>query len=268
MWRTRLSDVPPLPAGCPWSDWARPNVKWCEENLCAWITTPANTWSNMLYIIFAVQMWREAGAEKPTLRLFAPASALVGFTSALYHASYTWLFQIFDFVGMFFFCWVTVTLNARRMNLIGAGSVYSTYFAGVLACTLCFFVLPFLGLPVQLLVLVLVLTTLAQEVLLHRGLYKDHPHLRPDMRDFTRSILLLVAAFGCSLLDLFRVWCSPQNHVINGHSLWHILTAVVLYLLFRFHSQFGYDGDGGDDGSDMTRNRQSRHLLPLRAVAV
>ena len=264
----RLSAVPPLPGGCPWSDWARPNVKWCEDNLCAWVTAPANTWSNLPYIIFAVQMWREAGPSRPTLRLFAPASALVGLTSGLYHASYTWVFQIFDFVGMFFFCCVTIALNARRMNVIGAGSVYSSYFAGVAACTLCFFLVPLLGLPVQLLVLFLVLTTLAQEMVLHHSLYRKHSHLRPNMRHFAAGILLLVVAFGCSLSDLLRVWCSPQNHVMNGHSLWHILTAVVLYLLFRFHSQFAYDGGGGDGGSGAEGRQRGGGLLPLRAVAV
>ena len=258
----RLSPVPALPAGCPWSNWARPNVKWCEDNLCAWVTTPANTWSNLLYIVFAVQMWREAGAARPTLRLFAPASALVGLTSGLYHASYTWFFQIFDFVGMFCFCGVTITLNARRMNVIGAGSVYWAYFSGISVCTLCFFMLPVVGFPVQLIVLVLILTTLAQEAVLHRGLYQKHPELRPNMRHFASGILLLVVAFGCSLSDLMRVWCFPKNHVMNGHALWHILTAVVLYMLFQFHSQFSYDS------APAQKRNKMFSPLPLRAVAV
>ena len=256
----RLSTVPALPDGCPWSNWARPNLKWCEDNLCAWVTTPANTWSNLLYIVFAVLMWREAGAERPTLRLFAPASALVGLTSGLYHASYTWFFQIFDFVGMFCFCWVTIALNARRMNVIGASSVYWAYFSGVSVCTICFFVLPKMGLPVQSIVLALILTTLMQEAALHHRLYSKHPELRPKMKDFVCGILLLIVAFGCSLSDLMRVWCSPHNHMINGHALWHILTAVVLYMLFRFHSQFAYDG--------AARGKTDGKFLPLRAEVV
>lgn len=39
-------DIPPLPDGCPWSGWTLPNLKWCEDNVCAWVTAPANTWSN------------------------------------------------------------------------------------------------------------------------------------------------------------------------------------------------------------------------------
>ena len=122
-----------------------------------------------------------------------------------------------------------------------------------------FFLLPLIGVPPQALILGLVLTTLAQEAVLHRGLYRKHPQLRPDMRHFASGICLLVVAFGCSLSDLLRVWCNPKNHVMNGHSLWHILTAIVLYLLFRFHSQFAYEGVG-------VGGRESL-LLPLRAVA-
>lgn len=236
-----LTSIPPLPEGCPWSNWARPNVKWCEANLCSWITTPANTWSNMLYIVLAVVMWRESKG-RPTLRLFSPASALVGVTSFAYHASYTWFFQIFDFVGMFFFCCVTIVLNSRRFGIISNHSVYPVYFGSVILCTFCFFLLPLFGLPVQLLVFCLILTTLAQEFVLHRSVYLHHPQLRPNMKHFWLSIFLLAVAFGCSVSDLLRIWCSPDNHMINGHSVWHILTAIVLYLLFRFHSQFAYDG--------------------------
>ena len=48
-------DITPLPPGCPWSGFAPPDLKHCETNLAAWITTPANTWSNLAYI--AVGVW-------------------------------------------------------------------------------------------------------------------------------------------------------------------------------------------------------------------
>ena len=37
----------PHGVGCPWHSitetWGAPNVKWCEETLCQWISEPANT---------------------------------------------------------------------------------------------------------------------------------------------------------------------------------------------------------------------------------
>ena len=55
----------PLPPGCPWSGFTPPNVDWCEEELCAWIVNPADTWSNLAYVVLGLFMWwaaRHAGA--------------------------------------------------------------------------------------------------------------------------------------------------------------------------------------------------------------
>ena len=109
--------VPPLAPGCPWADWTRPNVKWCEDNLCEWITTPANTWSNLFYFVAAYMMLcgtNEIAASRQgvsgnaapiaaNLHLFAPATVAVGATSFAYHASYAYAFQVADFWGMFCF---------------------------------------------------------------------------------------------------------------------------------------------------------------------
>ena len=111
--------APPLPPGCPWSGFTPPNVDWCEEELCGWITNPANTWSNLLYVALGVLMWREARRRRsPALAPFGPASIAVGVFSFVYHASYTWMLQFFDFVGMFLFCFCVLALNARRLGWI------------------------------------------------------------------------------------------------------------------------------------------------------
>ena len=72
---------------------------------------------------------------------------------------------------------------------------------------------------------------------------------------------MLIIAFGCSVADATRVWCDPGNHWFNGHALWHLLTALVLYLLFQFHSQFNYD-----EPQSHTRRKKKEGpvgLLPL-----
>ena len=61
-----MSTVPPMQDGCPWSElshFAPPNVKWCEAQVCGWIVEPANTWSNLAYILLgALLLWRAAGS--------------------------------------------------------------------------------------------------------------------------------------------------------------------------------------------------------------
>ena len=69
--------VAPLPDGCPWSGWTPPNVDWCEEELCGWIVNPADTWSNLAYIVFGIAMALHArGRASSVLSLFAPASVV------------------------------------------------------------------------------------------------------------------------------------------------------------------------------------------------
>ena len=247
--------VIPLLPGCPWESWSRPNVKWCENNLCSIITTPANTWSNLFYCFFSILMWKEARPTRPALRLFAVASMLVGVTSFAYHASYTWFFQLFDFIGMFCFCMISVTLNCRRLNQLSQHKLVVFFTSGVTVCTLSFLCISMLGLPVQLIIVGLIMLILCQEWWLQRNVYRRHPRLRPKMKKFVQAMVLLAVAFAFSLADMLRVWCNPNNHVINGHSIWHILTSVTLYLLFQYHKQFAYD-------------QYSANLLPIKISTV
>jgi len=36
---------------CPWDSWAPASVRFCEEQLCAWVTQPANTYSNVFFLV-------------------------------------------------------------------------------------------------------------------------------------------------------------------------------------------------------------------------
>jgi len=91
----------------------------CESHLCSIIVAPANTWSNLAFIFFGAQMIKRShNLNSRTLSMFGPASIMTGVTSLLYHASYTWFFQVFDFVGMFCFLFVIISLNSRRLGWI------------------------------------------------------------------------------------------------------------------------------------------------------
>ena len=40
----------------------------------------------------------------------------------------------------------------------------------------------------------------------------------------------------CSALDVTRVWCDPENHWLQGHAAWHLLSAASLVALYRFYA--------------------------------
>ncbi|MFQ5514042.1 MAG: ceramidase domain-containing protein [Myxococcota bacterium] len=228
-----LPPVPPLPPGCPWSGWTLPNLKWCEENLCAWITAPANTWSNLAYLLLGLVMWRQARRRPGSpVALFAPASLFLGLASGVYHASYTFFFQFFDFVGMFVFCFLILGMNARRLGWIAEPRLATAIGVGVVISSAALPLLFRAGIPIQLMVVILIGIALAQETVLWRRCRE-----RGAYRLYAVAVGLLAAGALCSALDLSRVLCDPSNHWLQGHAVWHVLTAGSLYGFFLFYRE-------------------------------
>lgn len=229
---------------CPWGLWTRPNVQWCESYQCSWIATRSNTWSNLSYLLCAYFM-HVRSKERKTLWMFVPATILVGLTSFAFHASVSRTFQIFDFLGMFSFCALGVTLNLARDFVFPVEHVRKMY---VMVLGVCCVGIPIvevvLDLPIQFTVVLLVLAQIVQEIRLrYFGRYKRHPQLKPAYDKFKTSLMYLGCALVCSVADVTRVWCVPDS-VVQGHAIWHILSAIGLYQLFLFYEQLDFDNLG------------------------
>jgi hypothetical protein len=82
---------------CPWSGWDPPALSFCEAALCAWIKTPANTWSNLAFIFVGIYILiHEIKQRRLDLIGYGPMCMGVGVFSFLYHASLTRLGEIGD----------------------------------------------------------------------------------------------------------------------------------------------------------------------------
>ena len=196
---------------------------------------PADTWSNLLYVALGVVMWREARRlGRRDLAAFGPASIAVGVFSFVYHASYTYFFQFFDFVGMFLFCFLPLAMNARRLGWIGPQRELAVEAGGVVAFSAAVPPLFELGVPIQGLVLVLILAIVAQELVL-----RARSASRAAYPWFWTGLALIGAGAVCSALDVTRVWCDPTSRWLQGHATWHLLSAASLYALFRFYRALG-----------------------------
>ena len=228
--------VDPLPPGCPWSGWTLPNLKFCEENLCAWVTAPANTWSNLAYILVGLWLWSRARREdSPALRIFAPAAIFLGLASGLYHASYTYFFQTFDHLGMYMIACLLLTLNLRRLGVLTQKTQTPAYLGLIFLSTILMFLLPKIGAPIQALFAFQVAAAFFLEVPL---IIKSNP--RPDYRYFVISALLFGAAYVIWTLDYQGIVCDPRNHLLQGHATWHVITALCVLTLHRFYRQFRF----------------------------
>jgi len=225
--------APHLPAGCPWSTWTPPNVNWCEEELCAWVVNPADTWSNLAYVVFGlIMVWSLRRESDALLRSFGPVAIVVGILSGIFHASYTFFFQFFDFVAMFLFLFLPLILNLRRFGRLRGKSAFVWYLVGVAGMSALVPVGFALGLPIQALVFILILVVLGQEILARRRGLPSGP-----LAIFLGAIGLLAAGATFSALDLSRVFCDPSDHILQGHAIWHVLTAASLWVLGLYYAR-------------------------------
>lgn len=235
--------APPLQPGCPWSALsllAPPNVDWCEAPLCSWVVEPANTWSNIAYLLVALLLWRRSqGKTGRGLGLFAPAMLLTGLFSLVYHASYNFFTQFFDFVGMFLWLGLLLAINRARLGAAGGGAIARDLGFVVAGGSVLVVLFYLLGIPIQLIVLGLIFVLLGQEIACSR-----RPDRPDDYRWYAVMLVLLASASVFSALDVTRVFCDPDNHFLQGHATWHLLSALSMAAGYMFYEQLGARGRG------------------------
>jgi hypothetical protein len=231
--------------GCPWVDLRRltgfPNIRWCEDQVCSWIATPANTWSNLGYIavgFFFVWMVRRERAEN--IRFYGTATLWVGFTSFLYHASLTFVTQVFDFFGMFILFYLLLVQNLARLGKVKPEKVKRTVWICTAVTTLVSAICDKLGFPLQGLVMFLILLILVTEVLATK-----FSELKIRHGSFFASIGFLAIGASFSASDVTRRFCDPSDHWIQGHAIWHYFGALAVFFSIFHYRQF-YSPETGD----------------------
>jgi hypothetical protein len=229
----QVTTGPRLAEGCPWSTWMPPNLAWCEERLCEWVVTPANAWSNLAYIFVAWWIAKEWKHRKDpgVLKLYAPAALLVGFASFVYHASYTFFFQVFDFAGMYSFIFLPLMTQFWTLGWVKESQILPRYIGAVLFFTVLTVAFYFLSIPLQLIMVFLILSVIGLEFLRRSKLRKANLTWRSA--DFYVAFVLLFGGATLSALDLSGKFCDPANHWLQGHSLWHLCTGAALIFVYR-----------------------------------
>jgi hypothetical protein len=230
----------PNPHGpsCPWyeitASQGAPNIKWCEETLCQWISEPANTWSNLGYLMVAVAIIFISSKHKYNFKLkqFGPIVFFMGAMSFFYHQSNFYGSQVLDFVGMFFMVGWAIGMNLIRLGklkdsqLIPFNLIYGTAF------TIVMHLMYLKEIKFQILVLISAFIIIITEILANRI-------QKVNLNWFIASLALLIVAFGFSISDGQRIWCHPENHGVfsQGHAMWHWVAAMGMFTIFKHYSQ-------------------------------
>ncbi|MBX3041612.1 MAG: ceramidase domain-containing protein [Bdellovibrionaceae bacterium] len=213
--------------GCPWYNAQQtlgaPNVNWCEETSCSYINEPANTWSNLGFLIAAILIIRQF--KRSELQLFGWVVFVMGLFSAIYHATNNYGTQHLDFLGMSLM--ISAVLAIRLKGTIKTGT--KTLFAIFLIANLITLgLLDILDLPIQLLLLINAAPIISIDLFLGFKQKKLHQY-----GSFAIALILLIAAQIFAQIDLKRIYCEPENLIMHGHVAWHILCALAMYFIAK-----------------------------------
>lgn len=211
---------------CPWDGFAPATISFCEARLCAAIAEPANAFTSLSKTLVGLWLipraWRRG---LPALWAIVAAALLQGPLGFALHATGAFWGEALDVSGMFLisatllsfalarrFTWTTPQLIGRWLTLVA-----------VSVATL--LLVPRSGIPV-----------FAAQVVVWLALELSAPRSPASRRWLAWMIGCFLAGFGFWLADKTRLVCDPDNHLVNGHALWHLATSACLALFFQYES--------------------------------
>jgi hypothetical protein len=216
---------PGLPTDHVWNflgAWGWANVDWCEATMMGYVTEPANTWSNLVYIFAGLFLFRRDKGTHRLVQLMPWALMMLGLLSGFYHATNAWITQLGDFVGMFMVASIPLLINLEKGGLKKAGS-FSTYFLVITLSTIMTIVGHLAHLPIQGMIgLFFGMVLVSEMILMKTSPLKSYKHLFLTLASFA-------VAISFSALDVSRTMCDPHNHIIQGHALWHCFSALGVF---------------------------------------
>lgn len=216
---------------CPWVGFAPSTLSFCEEALCFWIKTPANTWSNLGYVLAGIYLVRKAqGRPQSPAGAIGYLAFLTGIMSFAYHASLIFVTEVLDIGSMILLSTLFLSMNLLRLKVLNARVWWPFY-------------LLLNAISVGLLIVVktsgiwifgaqLGVSILLEIVLARR---QSEP---TQYSSYFMALGLFGLSYGIWILDFQKVICNPTNHFIQGHAIWHTLNAVAYIPIYQFYVQF------------------------------
>lgn len=217
-------------AACPWSSYLPATISFCEEQLCAWVVKPAETWSNLGYILFGLYILHRARRDQcQHMNFLGVIGIVLGLGSGIFHATGTFFGEYLDVSGMFMYVALGLTIVTRRYFKLPLKKM--KYFFLALqgsSMILLWFIKP-IGIALFSLQFAAIMI---MEILLYR---RDKEKI--DYKYFFLFVSTFTFAWFIWWMDLLKIWCAPDNHYFNGHAAWHLITSASFYFNYQFLKQ-------------------------------
>lgn len=200
---------------CFWSHFRNNQYIFCERQLCGMVVEPANTWSNIGYLIVAILILKSSHTGTRARGRFFWSTLILFVGSTLFHMSGTYWGKFLDVGAMFCLSMAILTTSLeRRYSLQKQTGV--VIFVGGIILSLIYLWFMKLG-----------LFLFGAQIALSTFIEKRHA------KRFWKALAAFGVAFGFWLMDVKRVWCDPDNHIISGHAMWHLFAAAAIWIFFK-----------------------------------
>lgn len=216
-----------LDPSCPWAAYKLGKVLTCEARLCSWVRQPLNTYSSVVFFLAAAYLLRLWGRDRRQSDLvFGLSLLLIGFASALNHASQIKVFVSLDFSAIFVLVSALLALGLRERGALRSGAQAWGLFLLLLtgSAWLQYSYVRY-GIPLVALQALLVVGMECVE----RG------KLRLPGKNFLVGLAILAGGALCFYLDASGEICDPANHYFQLHAVWHLACALGLCFLAAHH---------------------------------
>jgi hypothetical protein len=228
--------------------WLGPDVGrgdgFCEAARPGWIRQPANSWSNLGFVVAGLAVaWYAAdrarlgvtlGAHPGLATAYAVLVVLLGPGSMAMHATQSDLGGHLDLLSMFLVSGFALAYALMRFLRRGPAFLVPVFAAAVLAgmaVQLRGGSVPVLGHVGNAAFGVEIVVALGLEVALYR---RASP--RQDLWFGVASVATLALAFAIwNTGKRGHPWCHPDT-LLQQHGIWHVLCAVSAYLIFRHYA--------------------------------
>lgn len=178
-------------------------------------------WTSGAYFLSSLLLYFRTTKKTPEFEFWIFCTITLAISSFLFHATQTLATVALDYASismtlLFFPCWNRFSKLSRRRKELG---FYLTYFALWLTY---YQLAQWMRIGLGLTIFAGSLATVRKEVVR----FRNHAYLQA-------SVTLALVSFGAFILEESRMVCDPDS-LIQSHGLWHIGSAIALYLYGRW----------------------------------
>ncbi|WP_431843517.1 ceramidase domain-containing protein [Calidifontibacter indicus] len=218
--------------------------QFCEAAHDGWVRQPANTYSNLGFVVAGLAIGAYVDRRRGQLRArlehpgllvaYGVLVVVLGPASMAMHATGTRLGGRLDVLSMHLLAGFTAAYALTRLLRRGGGFLavaFTAFVVGAQSVAEHGGKVPLVDAAGNAAFAVLLLLGLAGELVL-----RCRPGGRRPLAPAVGALLAMLVAFGIwTLSHSGGVWCDPHS-LLQGHAVWHLLCALAAYLLFRYYA--------------------------------